>query len=122
MMNGLESMAMSRYVSSHSVKLQANLIYVCGMKSPHPTLLILCVQAAFAKSELLFDPLQTGAILCGQKEMAQVRGGQQLSSFSIQRDFIAITCHNLRICLTIQDVSALLVGKGVDEDRILKNF
>lgn len=29
------------------------------------------VQVAFAKSKDISDPLQTGAILCGQKEMAQ---------------------------------------------------
>lgn len=49
------------------------------------------VQAAFAETEVLFDPLQAGAILCGQKEMAQ-------------------------------DVTSLLIGKGLPEDKILKNF
>ncbi|KAI7748393.1 hypothetical protein M8C21_013911 [Ambrosia artemisiifolia] len=49
------------------------------------------VQAAFARAKQLYAPDSTGAVLCGQKQMAE-------------------------------EVTSILVGNGVPNEKILKNF
>ncbi|KAI3733894.1 hypothetical protein L6452_13352 [Arctium lappa] len=49
------------------------------------------VQAAFARAKKVYAPESTGAVLCGQKQMAE-------------------------------EVTSILVGNGVADDKILKNF